>query len=959
MRALKACIHQFALCLESLNPGRWVWARTYNLVKDRSFQGLARAISVLWAMIAIGGWACADGPAWHFEFSDGLPNKLVWQTEEGRNYDLFSSPDLSLWSHVEGYPKIGTGGTMEHALVPEKKGFFRFVLDATATGNVGLIATTGFMRIPGGSFQMGNALAGNGEGTVAESPAHTVMVSDYYLAKAEVTNDQMVEVLNWAFGQGKLVVNSLSVKNATGIQQELLVLTESSCRILWNPVSHQFEIKAEKGLGYPCVQVTWYGAAAYCNYRSEMEGLISCYSFDDWSGNFLASGYRLPTEAEWEKAARGGSAGVRFPWGDTISQSQANYLSSNIYAYDVRPTSGYHPTYATGAFPYTSPTGSFLPNGYGLKEMTGNVWEWCGDWYSSTYDTSRPMSDPRGPDAGETRVTRGGSWNSSADECRISFRNHSLPPASASSDLGFRTANPRLQTNPTNPTPNGPPFVLGQTYADSPGVICSIPIPEGVPATEHAVHPSVVYLPNGLGGYKYWMAYSPYTTTNQYENPCIVASNDGVTWLVPSGVSNPISPTPPNYPSQGYNADPNLYWDAQGSQFVLTWVHHTGMIKGKTSPDGITWSSAFLLSQIDPAQYRLISQSLGRLSNGKWCLWAVDITASPHAIRRLTSSALTGPWTNELCSVNASISEPWHLEVKDYQGRYVMLLCAVDPYGRHQLLFLESIDGLAWKIDPKNPYALSWGNYANSFGFYKSSFVLGPWFGEGQIGRLWAAEESWNAIKVTDLAAPPISQLAGDYMETAIIGAIAYTSPYVIGDRFSYTDGGLIGKVLPSGQTWAQYGGIPLIESNTVKWAGSASYGILPMGSNDGVAGVRFSALPYDGAVALEVRSNKPTDIRRLEVAYGSKVWVLRSYNGTSWVNHASWYPIKIGDGNLNGTEIIIEFRAKMIKVWMNGRMVVATEQTQAEYDIMHANTKVAFKLNDATSRIDRFFGHK
>jgi formylglycine-generating enzyme required for sulfatase activity len=287
--------------------------------------------------------------------------------------------------------------------------------------------TDDMVLIPSGECTMGDSF---GEGSSSEQPVHLVGLDSFRMSSHETTNQQYCDYLNSANAQGMITVSDGRVFQAGSGNSYLYCETTSGVdwqwsRIVWNGSTFSVSAGSES---HPVTMVSWYGAAAYCNWRSQQDGYELCYDLSSWVCYHIRRGYRLPTEAEWEYAARGGLSDQRFPWGDTISHDQANYRSTSLYGYDVSPTRGLHPMYADGGYPCTAPVGSFPANGYGLYDMAGNVYEWCNDWYSDTYYASSPYGNPKGPSSGIWRVLRGGSWDlGHAADCRVALRGLSVP----------------------------------------------------------------------------------------------------------------------------------------------------------------------------------------------------------------------------------------------------------------------------------------------------------------------------------------------------------------------------------------------------------------------------------------------------------------------------------------------------------------------------------------------------
>ncbi|MFS0779778.1 formylglycine-generating enzyme family protein [Neobacillus sp. 3P2-tot-E-2] len=269
--------------------------------------------------------------------------------------------------------------------------------------------------IPGGTFYMGDSFQ-EGFPQDGETPVKVVELSPFYMDAFVVTNKEFSnfvedtgyitesEKYGWSFVFYQLV------------DKDKAKLVEPSNQ-WWLPVKEAYWSQPEGNgstienrMNHPVVQVTWNDAMAYCQ----------------WAGK------RLPTEAEWEFAARGGLAKKRYPWGNELTPDGEHRC--NIWQ-------GLFPTYNDMSDGYlgTAPVNTYKPNGYGLYNMSGNVWEWCADYFDPRYNHGQEK-DPKGPKRGRNRSMRGGSFlchDSYCNRYRVAARN-SNPPDTSSSNLGFR-----------------------------------------------------------------------------------------------------------------------------------------------------------------------------------------------------------------------------------------------------------------------------------------------------------------------------------------------------------------------------------------------------------------------------------------------------------------------------------------------------------------------------------------
>lgn len=255
------------------------------------------------------------------------------------------------------------------------------------------------VRIPAGEFTMGAD-----DGDEDERPAHTVYLDEYSIGVHPITHRQYAHFVAETSHRVPAVYELPLIVTNGGRDRERM-FRRLSAHYVWNDSQ-----APSARLDHPVTLIRWEDAEAYCKWLADISGLP----------------IRLPTEAEWEKAARGGLERARYPWGNELDPLRANFLTDP----SLKMSHG------------TTPTRTFAPNGYGLYDVIGNVWEWVSDWYGPDVYKSSPDRNPRGPVDGRLRVLRGGGWPVSDIRMLTCTHRHEVPPDTYSYSIGFRIACP-------------------------------------------------------------------------------------------------------------------------------------------------------------------------------------------------------------------------------------------------------------------------------------------------------------------------------------------------------------------------------------------------------------------------------------------------------------------------------------------------------------------------------------
>jgi len=483
-------------------------------------------------------------------------------------------------------------------------------------------------------------------------------------------------------------------------------------------------------------------------------------------------------------------------------------------------------------------------------------------------------------------------------------------------------------------------------------------------AKNELVHPTLLYFPNGWNGYKYWMCATPYPSAQSaYENPSMYVSNDCITWIVLSGVTNPIEAKPAG---SAYNSDPTLFMMPDGITMCLV-IKVSGEEESerfylKTTTNGINWTTRQLIFGTLASAEQNVSPSFW-WDGSQWYMFSINILPATNVLQYRTCATLDGTWSEAIVCNIANVptgKEPWHFEIRKYKNVYIMLINYMTTGGSSNgiLRFAWSPDGVNWASSSQTVA------YANTTSLYKSSFILVQ---EGNLikAKILMGKASDYLIYYKEVIfspKPSYSALeAKKQYNLDLFSGINNLAPAVFGDTFTRADSASSLGVASSGQTWTTASGTFGISGNKAYLPSDAgSKGIVDIGISDFKAGVEFSSLNNEswflfryvdgnnffrfGCTGANAADNRYT----CQSVIGGSVVTLTLNISSNTTTNLYNYVAAAND------KVEVECMGRLINLYINGELVAYTTHAS-----LTTATKIGIQASKAGVMFDNAYARK
>lgn len=485
---------------------------------------------------------------------------------------------------------------------------------------------------------------------------------------------------------------------------------------------------------------------------------------------------------------------------------------------------------------------------------------------------------------------------------------------------------------------------------------------------DEITHPSVIVVNDGWNGYRYWMAATPYQNGNNItENPSIFASNDGYTWEIPSGLTNPVVA----YPGTGnFNSDTNLFYDSENKTLYMfyrvVFGSTTEEIRVVSSTDGVTWGSPSTLVTSTQSVRRLVSPSVVR-DGDSFAMYAIDFVQSPNKLVKMTSTTLTGGWGEP---ANCTLTMPsgrdaWHCDVRRWGNTlYASINDTVlgqTGSGGH-LYIAKSLDnGSTWTVAKtpylsKNPNASAWDSELYHACLLPQigagGVTLAVYYSSGDAGGSWLIGRTTAQVGDTDTK-PNDAQGTIGFGATNLAAATLPVHPWLVGDNVKRADSSTSAGNATSGQTWTNLTGTLGIVSNTL-YSGSNNntIGVIDAGFTDVFMSIKMKTVPVTGSQGyLVFRALNSSNFWRFGMNGPTSVTLQRIVSGAISGVNLSFTALSVPDGSV----LTARTAGDMITCTLRKESGELIHSFFTENNFGNTNTNHGLQANNQNPRFDSF----